>query len=191
MLPLKCKIKLPNGTEPGSFGAVRRHDIHTGLDLYCNDGEPVYAVEDGIIANYGPFTGIGAGSDWWEDTDFLCVKGRSGKVLYGEIALDKSILSSTNVREGDVIGRVKRVLRADKGLPMTMLHIELYDADYAGTGEVWHLGEPKPAHLQDVTALLRRELRKERDRRGLTVLAFASALVILILFLNIYYMRSK
>ncbi len=34
MLPLNCKIKLPTTSEPGSFGFVRRHDIHTGVRIF-------------------------------------------------------------------------------------------------------------------------------------------------------------
>jgi hypothetical protein len=187
MLPLKCKIKLPLNTEPGSFGAVRRHDVHTGVDLYCEDGEPVYAIEDGVISNYGPFTGIGAESPWWEDTDFICIKGRSGKILYGEIIIDKRMLSKTNVKEGDLLGTVKRVIRVDKGRPMTMLHIELYNEKYSGSGEVWHLGEPKPYCLEDVTQILKRELQKKWNKRKLVYLAIGSGISILLLILNNYY----
>ena len=187
MLPLKCKIKLPSNTEPGSFGAVRKHDVHTGVDLYCDEGEPVYAIEDGMIANYGPFTGIGADSPWWEDTDFVCIKGKSGKILYGEIAIDKSILSKTSVREGDMLGRVKRVLRVDKGRPMTMLHIELYNEKYSGSGEVWNIGGPRPYCLEDVTKILKRELQKKWNKRKLLYLAILSGMAILALTLNNYY----
>ena len=37
---------------------------------------------------------------------------------------------------------VKRVLKKDKGLPMTMLHIELYEHGYRGDGEVWITEKP-------------------------------------------------
>lgn len=187
MLPLKTKIKIPSTTEPGSFGFARRHDIHTGVDLYCKDGEPVYAIEDGIIANYGPFTGIGAESPWWEDTDFICIKGRSGKILYGEIVINRNLLSQTNVKEGDLLGHVKRVIRVDKGRPMTMLHIELYNEKYSGSGEVWHLGQPKPYCLEDVTEVLQREIYKKSNRRKLIYLSIASGMSIVFLILNNYY----
>lgn len=38
---------LPDG--PGRFGAVRKHDVHTGIDLYTYPGMPVLAVEDGVV----------------------------------------------------------------------------------------------------------------------------------------------
>lgn len=186
MLPLNCKIKLPKSTEPGSFGFVRRHDIHTGVDLYCKDGEPVYAMEDGIISNYGPFTGIGAGSDWWEDTDFICIKGKSGKILYGEIALNKNMLSKSFVKEGDVLGYVKRVLKVDKGRPMTMLHIELYNEQYSGTGEIWYLATPKPKYLEDVSVLLQKQINKNKDRKKLMWLTIGCSLTILLLIIKTY-----
>jgi len=29
----------------GQFGTVRKHDIHTGIDLYCRQGEEVYLIQ--------------------------------------------------------------------------------------------------------------------------------------------------
>lgn len=187
MLPLKCKIKLPGTNEPGSFGFVRSHDIHTGVDLYCKDGEPVYAIEDGIIANYGAFTGIGAESPWWEDTDFISIKGKSGKIIYGEISINKSLMSKTYIKAGDLLGNVKRVLRVDKGKPMTMLHIELYNDKYSGSGEVWNLGQQKPECLEDVSVILRRELHAKSTMRKLWYLAATSVVSITFFILNNYY----
>lgn len=187
MLPLKCKIELPGAGDPGSFGAIRRFDVHTGVDLYCDDGEPVYAMEDGIIVNYGPFTGMGAGSEWWEDTDYICLKGKSGKILYGEITLHKGVLSKTNIKKGELIGWVKRVLRKDKGLPMTMLHIELYDDMYAGTGEVWELEQPKPKHLMDVTELLAREIQRAKKARIRNYAILLTAVPVALFTLNYFF----
>jgi UDP-N-acetylglucosamine:LPS N-acetylglucosamine transferase len=31
------------------------------------------------------------------------------------------------------------VLKKDKGLPMNMLHVEAYEPDYIGEGEIWNL----------------------------------------------------
>ena len=41
--PLKASPILPD--EPGLFGAVRKFDIHTGIDLYCEISTDVVAVE--------------------------------------------------------------------------------------------------------------------------------------------------
>lgn len=187
MLPLKCKIRIPKSTEPGSFGFVRHHFIHPGVDLYCNDGEPVYAIEDGIIANYGPFTGIGKNTPWWEDTDYICIKGDSGKLLYGSIVINKKLLSQTHVKEGDLLGHVKRVIKVDRGRPTTMLHMELYNNKYSGTGEFWNFGQPRPYGLEDATVILRRERTKMINRRKLIYLAVLSGITILLLTLNNYY----
>jgi murein DD-endopeptidase MepM/ murein hydrolase activator NlpD len=52
--PLK-RYKTPHAG--GVFGAVRKYDIHTGIDLYCELEDPVYAIEDGVVVNVCHFTG--------------------------------------------------------------------------------------------------------------------------------------
>ena len=54
--------------EPGWFGAVRKSDIHTGIDLYCEQGTQIVAVEDGVVVHIEGFTGPNADdpSPWWE-----------------------------------------------------------------------------------------------------------------------------
>lgn len=137
---------LPSGE--GAFGAVRRHDVHTGVDLYCPDGTPVVAIEDGLVVAVLPFTGPAAGSPWWASTEAVLVEGDSGVWVYGEVA--PAVLPGTDVRAGDGIGRVVRVLRHDKGLPTSMLHVERYAP---GTRDVvwWRHGEPIPDGLRDPT----------------------------------------
>lgn len=187
MLPLKCKIELPADHEPGSFGAKRKYDIHTGVDLYCRDGEPVYAIEDGIVSRYGPFTGIATGSDWWEDTDYLMVDGKSGKILYGEISINKNLLGNSIVSKGQLLGWVKRVIKHDKGRPTSMLHIELYKHGYTGDGEIWRLGLKQPEYLLDVTPLLRRELKKRHNKITLLYFMAASAACVAVGLLNYHF----
>lgn len=116
-----------------AFGALRKYDIHTGVDLFCDVGQEIHAMEDGIVINVIPFTGDHAGSPWWNDTDAVMIKGKSGVILYGEI---KTTLKKNDlVKENDIIGKVVRVLKKDKGLPVTMLHLELYD--HSITEPVW------------------------------------------------------
>jgi murein DD-endopeptidase MepM/ murein hydrolase activator NlpD len=112
--------------EPGKFGAVRKHDVHTGVDLYCAQGQPVQAVEDGIVVAILDFTGAKADSHWWRDTRAVMVEGPEHVVLYGEIQEAPGLAAGASVRAGDVLGEVLRVLRQDRGLPTTMLHLELY-----------------------------------------------------------------
>jgi hypothetical protein len=164
MLPINSKIILPKKNEPGSFGAVRKHDIHTGVDLYCALNEPVYAIEDGIIIGVGHFTGYDE-SPWWNDTDYILIRGKSGCILYGEIKVSSNLIRGAEgciVKAGDFLGSVITVLKKDKGRPLNMLHIELYDSSYEGSGVIWNLGQPKPKELKDITPILKREMFKNK-----------------------------
>ena len=137
--------------EPGQFGAIRTHDVHTGIDLYCEPGADVYAVEYGIVVAIENFTGPKAESDWWHDTQAVLIEGPTGVICYGEIEAKLSV--GDQIVAGEPIGQVKTVLRKDKGRPMTMLHLELYRP---GTRETtwWYHGEPQPDNLLDPGCLL-------------------------------------
>jgi len=164
MLPIK-NIKLPKSNEPGSFGAIRKFDIHTGVDLYCEYYTPVYAIEDGYIKRFGQFTGKSAGSPWWKDTDFILIQGKSGCILYGEIEREASLLKpmlGEFITAGTLLGYVIPVLKIDKGRPMNMLHIELYSHDYDGDGVIWNLTESCPDQLWDITPVLKREINRSK-----------------------------
>lgn len=154
--PLNRTIFIPTGNHPGSFGCKRKHDVHTGVDLYCCHGDVVRAVEDGKVVSIGPFTGPQAGSDWWKDTSYIMVEGPSGVINYGEIEV---LCDKSHVKKGEIIGRVKQVLPDDKirmDIPhhsCSMLHMELY---IHGTNEpvIWPLNDEKPKNLKDPTNLL-------------------------------------
>lgn len=145
------KNLLPISSE-GSFGALRRYDIHTGIDLYCENGDEVYSIEDGIISAIVDFTGPCAGSPWWNDTKAVFVEGMSGAVLYGEI--EPLIKVGDKIQAGDLIGKVIQVLKKDKGKPLCMLHLECYTK---GTTEPvwWYIGDTKPYNLQNPWFLIR------------------------------------
>ncbi len=149
-------FEVPRSPHPGAFGAVRRYDRHTGVDLYANVGEAVQAVEDGLVVKVGIFTGSEVGSPWWNTTWAVMVEGASGVVLYGEV--DAYVRPVWPVKAGSLIGRVKRVLRSEANpeipghLP-SMLHMELYRAGTRKFAE-WKLGEPQPESLIDPTPLL-------------------------------------
>lgn len=161
MFPLQTKYQWP-GTK-GAFGSVRKHDIHTGVDLYCEPGSSVVAIEDGRVVKIEDFTGAAAGSPWWNDTKAVLVLGASGVVCYGEI--EPRVRYSDYVKEGQQIGVVRTVLKKNKGLPMTMLHFELYERWVRNT-VVWELGKDKPEGLKDPTWLLK-ELRDEVSAKDL------------------------
>ena len=135
----------------GSFAAVRKHDIHTGIDLYCKPGSRVLAIESGIVVAVENFTGPKAGSPWWNDTQAVLVEGKSGVVCYGEI--DTSLSVGDVVQEKSLIGEVITVLKKDKGKPMTMLHLELYEHGITES-VIWELESKKPKGLLDPTGLL-------------------------------------
>lgn len=154
--PLKTKISLP--PYEGQFGAIRKHDIHTGIDLYADVGTKVYAMESGTVVAVLDFTGLAAESPWWLDTKAVMVEGPSGVILYGEIETD--LKPGDYVFEDDLIGSVLRVLKKDKGKPLAMLHLELYTV---GTKEPvwWKLNESKPDNLLDPTNLITPHVKLE------------------------------
>jgi murein DD-endopeptidase MepM/ murein hydrolase activator NlpD len=144
---------LPLAPHPGAFGVVRANHVHEGVDLYCAEGTAVSAVEDGVVVAVLPFTGPAAGLPWWLDTEAVLVEGASGVVVYGEIKALAHVTPGCRVAAGELLGQVVRVLRHDKGRPVSMLHLELHAP---GTRAVvdWHLGLPRPDTLRDPTALL-------------------------------------
>ena len=135
----------------GSFGAIRKHDVHTGVDLYGNEGDPVFALEDGLVQDVGLFTGESVGSPWWEDTWYIGVSSLSGYIVYGEVTTNIEV--GTRVKKGDLLGSIKRVLRRNKGKLQSMLHLELY-TERVLDPVVWELGQPKPEKLENPTKLL-------------------------------------
>ena len=152
MLPFNKNIDIESIPYHGRFGAIRKYDIHTGIDLYCNDDEPFYCVEDGIIINIFGFTGEDVGLPWWNNTKAILVRCDKYLILYGEV--DTELKIGDKVKEGDKLGIVKRVLKEDKGLPMTMLHIEAYELEYDGEGEIWDLEGVKPKNLLNIEHIL-------------------------------------
>lgn len=167
------QVEIPLYPHVGSFGAIRRHDIHKGVDLYCPEGTEVFAVEDGVLCHLRPFTGKCAGCPWWEDTWAVSVAGERGVVVYGEIqwhgfkTIGETVDHLVNkdrdtqrfhflpkeIKRGDLIGHVKTVLKKDKGRPMSMLHLALHNHGVLSNG-VWELGAEKPEGLLDPTGLL-------------------------------------
>lgn len=154
---MKCS-GIPINHHPGAFGFNRRKNHHTGVDLYCDDGVSVYAVEDGTIVKIDVFTGPKAGHTWWEETYGIMVEGKSGVVNYGEVQCPKELVVGDKVKKGQQFARIKRVLFPDRlrpdipGHSCSMLHLELYKH---GTREFadWHDPQKNP-NLCDPTPLL-------------------------------------
>lgn len=155
--PLNCRFIVPEDLDhPGAFGARRKHDIHTGVDLYCPDGELVYAICTGtVVAIIEHFTGPGAGTPWWNPTSAIMIEDVMGTFLYGEIKVDGSLYVGERIRPGRVLGTVAQVLKQDKGRPMSMLHVERFSHGVTEPSPVWELDNPfAPSGLRDPTRLL-------------------------------------
>jgi hypothetical protein len=106
------------------------------------------AVEEGIVVALIGFTGAIAypPSPWWQDTWAALVEGPTGVVVYGEITPTVGV--GNKVHAGQEIGRVSKVLKVDKGRPMSMLHLELHQP---GTRDAYEWLDAKPASLLDPT----------------------------------------
>lgn len=131
--PLERCSGIPVTPHPGAFKAVRRDNhVHTGVDLYTDEGQPIRACESGTIVSIEPFTGAKDGSPWWKDTDAILIEGASGVICYGELEPSPLVNVGMQIQRGDVIGRVKRVILEGKERPEitgwkpSMLHMELY-----------------------------------------------------------------
>lgn len=140
---------LPLGTHPGAFGVKRCYHTHEGVDLYCAEGSVVKAVEDGTVVAVLPFTGEHANLPWWENTWVVMVEGETGVVAYGEITA--SVKVGDQLKAGDTVGNVIRVLKKDKGRPMSMLHLELH---VRGTRSCPEWYDERPKTLLDPTPYL-------------------------------------
>lgn len=140
-------VKQICGLKPcGLFGAVRKNDIHTGVDFYCSEGEYVACLNDGIVVDVFQFTGADAGSPWWNDTQAIVVECEGLTFVYGEVVGLVSI--GDHVKFGQIVGRVVPVLKQDKGVtPTSMLHLEVWRSEGYQKNYTWKLDTPKPDGL--------------------------------------------
>lgn len=150
-LDYKHVTEIPVYPHPGSFGYIRKNHIHEGIDLYSENGDNVYSVEEGVVVNIIPFTGVIADSPWWNDTYSIMVEHKNFVINYGEVIPEKNIKVGDRVKAGDVIGKVMTVLLKDKGRPMSMLHLEMYKKGTIEPIKEWSLGQQQPEHLIDPT----------------------------------------
>lgn len=145
--PIKNKF---SSNLSGLFGVKRKHDIHTGIDLHCSEGTEIFALESGTVMKVSSFTGADAGSPWWNNTDYIGILSDSGYIVYGEV--DSYVKEGQKITEGELLGKVKKVLKKDKGLPTSMLHLELYSS-FIDEPVVWELNQPCPEKLKNPISL--------------------------------------
>jgi len=124
--PLLPMPDIPVCLHYGAYMVKRRHDVHTGIDLYTPKGSLVYAVEDGDIICIRKFTGTSIGYDWWNETQNIDIEGYTGCLGYGEIEPDPQLKVGDIVKKGQVIGKVIPVLKEDRGRAMSMLHFSIH-----------------------------------------------------------------
>lgn len=152
---------IPSGEHPGAFGFKRKYDIHSGVDLYCNENDNVLAVEDGEVVAIEPFTGPKAGHPWWLDTMCVAISGETGLVNYGEIKPLETLKIGDKIKAGEKIGTVIPCLKEGKerkdipGHSRFMLHIELYKKGTKYFHKGWqYTDKEKPEELLDPTEYL-------------------------------------
>jgi hypothetical protein len=164
LFPLIRCSGIPINHHPGAFGFHRKKNHHTGVDLYCEDEEIVYAVESGTVVNIDVFTGPKLGHTWWEETHGVMIEGMSGVVNYGEITPKKDLTVGDKIHRGELIGAVKRVLFPNKlrldipGHSTSMLHLELYTHDTREFAD-WHEAAKNPTLLDPTPFLMTAEDR--------------------------------
>lgn len=150
--PMPC---VPVGEHYGAFGVKRKYDRHSGVDLYCQDGDSVFAIESGKVVEINFFTGILTNTPWWNDTQCICIEGDSGVIVYGEVTPSKYLDVGIHVYQNEHIAEVKQVLKKDKGKPISMLHMMLLKHGYREVDtKEWKLYEEKPEWLLDPTPIL-------------------------------------
>jgi murein DD-endopeptidase MepM/ murein hydrolase activator NlpD len=154
--PLKdYKYQIPTGDDLGAFGVTRKHDMHTGVDLYCDEGTEVFAMEAGTVIAIEWFTGEEVDMPWWNNTKAIAIKGESGTFNYGELMPAEGLNVGDAIDEGQLLGYIVPVLKKDKGkVPsINMLHLELY-TEYNGEWVLWSVDAPQPENLLDPTKYL-------------------------------------
>ena len=152
--------EIPVGAQhPGSFAYIRANHIHEGIDIYCERGDEVFSIENGIIEKIIPFTGEIAGSPWWNNTYSILVRHKNFYINYGELIPCDDLFTGQTIKEGHSLGFITPVLKKNKGRPMNMLHIEAYSI-FSPLIEIpikeWQLNTIKSDYLINPTNILSR-----------------------------------
>lgn len=148
IFPLKYyPFIIPTWDGQNAFAAHRKHDIHTGIDLFWEPGEEVLSMTEGIVTDIRWFTGEKANisSPWWHDTSAVFVRTPIGVIVYGEI--EPTVQIWDTLKPWQPLWKLTKVLNKPESFPYpkTMLHLELYESGFPdGTDAVeWHYTEKK------------------------------------------------
>ncbi len=155
--PSANRCEIPVNPHPGAFGVIRKNHTHEGVDIYCPEGTIVQACEDGIFMGYHPFTGPQIGMPWWNDTWCAIVKHKEFVLVYGEIVpMSSHVNVGYPINAGNIMGVVVPVLIKNKGRPMSMLHLEMYDKECnpMDITHPWELHGSRPKYLMNPTDYL-------------------------------------
>ena len=157
--------EIPVGPHCGAFGHVRTNHTHEGIDLYGNTDDTVYSMNDGVVIWINPLTGEQVGSPWWHNTLAIGVFTGTHTWVYGEVAPLEHIEMGTVVKSGDALAKLVPVLKKDKGRPMTMLHVELYDGYVPDCIRTWPTDAPlPPGNLIDPTPYLLKHIEDKYEQ---------------------------
>lgn len=156
MRDFKKETEIPvSKNHPASFLYKRKNHQHEGIDLYCENGQEVVSITNGIITNIIPFTGKIAGFPWWNDTYGVVVEDNDGVWIYGELEPSKELKIGQEIKEGDTIGYIIPVLKNKKNnRPIHMLHLERYTKGVKESIGILEIDKEKPDNLIDPTPLL-------------------------------------
>jgi len=129
------------------FGAPRQNGrVHAGCDLIAPLGTPIFAVEDGIVAEW-------TGREFYHRTFSVAVQHHGFVARYCEIrGVATGIRRGSIVKAGDVIAFVGKMF-VD-----SMLHFEIYSRPYGAGGLTNRKNMPyqRRVDLRNPTSLLDR-----------------------------------
>jgi murein DD-endopeptidase MepM/ murein hydrolase activator NlpD len=132
------------------FGAPRDGRYHVGVDVFAYDGDPVLAMDDGVVIKTQTYH-LG--------THAMLVDHDGLVVLYGEIDPKSwnefGVAPGVRVRKGQPIARVGCMVWSGSGCSSHMLHLETYTQ---GTTKniPWYVGNNAPPNVLDPTMYLLR-----------------------------------
>jgi murein DD-endopeptidase MepM/ murein hydrolase activator NlpD len=142
-----CNWGLPLGKyQTGGFGAKRKYNLHSGVDLHCKHLQPLASVEAGVVVKIIDF-GNKDKNPKLNETRAIFVEGDSGVVVYCNVMEREDLRPGIGVAAGEVIGKVIKINKSEKN-EVCMLHLELYRS---GTRKrvIWSYQYPKPDCLLD------------------------------------------